>query len=330
MCSPFSHTCATFLRLFRASGSPESTEKTSSPPFLRIQSPTADNAFRCSQPTTTTSLWFSGRGQLVWPQTTTPELLNGWLMLSMLALASRNCYHCVRIIIRTLNVLEKIESESGVEIVFDQLGGTDMFSDQPDALTSIMATLRPFKRCAGFWTSTKRWLQCFVRIESFECCLPSFESMDSLATNPSGKNCRSSLEGVWKFGYQNRFKFTGECTHPEANITACQIPGTQTRHRLSFYCHSIVTQQALNSSTWTSNSWWTTVSVRECRTRRTRRCSSSVWATGMSAKTITSRSSTQESRESKRNIVVLYVLLVCIDIDLTWLTSDYHLTHWFD
>ncbi|UYV68941.1 hypothetical protein LAZ67_6001730 [Cordylochernes scorpioides] len=47
------------------------------------------------------------------------------------------------------------------------------------------------------------------------------------ATNPTPKNCRSSLEGVWRFAYQNRFLFTGECKHPDANITSCQKPGTQ-------------------------------------------------------------------------------------------------------
>lgn len=40
-------------------------------------------------------------------------------------------------------------------------------------------------------------------------------------------NCRSSLEGVWNFAYQNRFKFTGECNHPDAHIRSCQQAGSQ-------------------------------------------------------------------------------------------------------
>lgn len=40
-------------------------------------------------------------------------------------------------------------------------------------------------------------------------------------------NCRSSLEGVWNFAYQNRFKFTGECNHPDAQIRSCQTAGSQ-------------------------------------------------------------------------------------------------------
>jgi hypothetical protein len=45
--------------------------------------------------------------------------------------------------------------------------------------------------------------------------------------NPVPINCRSSLEGVWQFAYQNRFRFTGECDNPEANIQSCQTSGTQ-------------------------------------------------------------------------------------------------------
>lgn len=40
-------------------------------------------------------------------------------------------------------------------------------------------------------------------------------------------NCRSSLEGVWQFAYQNRFRFTGECDAPDAQIRSCQTAGTQ-------------------------------------------------------------------------------------------------------
>lgn len=45
--------------------------------------------------------------------------------------------------------------------------------------------------------------------------------------NPIPVNCRSSLEGVWNFAYQNRFKFTGECKHPDAQIKSCQTAGSQ-------------------------------------------------------------------------------------------------------
>jgi hypothetical protein len=45
--------------------------------------------------------------------------------------------------------------------------------------------------------------------------------------NPVPINCRSSLEGVWQFAYQNRFRFTGECDNSDATIQSCQTPGTQ-------------------------------------------------------------------------------------------------------
>lgn len=45
--------------------------------------------------------------------------------------------------------------------------------------------------------------------------------------NYKPKNCRSAIEGVWHFAYQNRFSFTGECNHPEAKIRSCQEPGNQ-------------------------------------------------------------------------------------------------------
>ena len=40
-------------------------------------------------------------------------------------------------------------------------------------------------------------------------------------------NCRSSLEGVFHFAYQNRFTFTGECRDPEQQIHSCQNVGSQ-------------------------------------------------------------------------------------------------------
>lgn len=32
---------------------------------------------------------------------------------------------------------------------------------------------------------------------------------------------------MWRFAYQRQDSFTGECRHPDANITACQTPGSQ-------------------------------------------------------------------------------------------------------
>lgn len=73
-------------------------------------------------------------------------------------------------------------------------------------------------------TQIKNLLPCFVSIFNYNSW-PLESQLIFAATNPSGKNCRSSLEGVWKFAY--RYQFTGECYHQEANITACQKPGSQ-------------------------------------------------------------------------------------------------------
>uniref|UniRef100_A0A1A9V1L0 Uncharacterized protein n=1 Tax=Glossina austeni TaxID=7395 RepID=A0A1A9V1L0_GLOAU len=37
----------------------------------------------------------------------------------------------------------------------------------------------------------------------------------------------SSLDGVWHFTYQNRFRFTGVCNKPYARVQSCQTAGTQ-------------------------------------------------------------------------------------------------------
>ncbi|XP_071443334.1 uncharacterized protein udt [Hetaerina americana] len=97
------------------------------------------------------------------------------------------CYHCVKLLVRTVNVLEKIETgcvniPPGVEPTVEKVCGRLRHDQQLITLFS---------------------------------------------ENYTPVNCRSSLEGVWQFAYQNRFRFTGECSHPEATIKSCQTPGTQ-------------------------------------------------------------------------------------------------------
>lgn len=102
-------------------------------------------------------------------------------------LERHECYYCVRFFVRTSNVLEKIET-----------GCINLNVGETPDLKTVCRTL-----------DTKQ------------------ELITLFSVNPTSKNCRSSLEGVWKFAYRNSYKFTGECKHPEANITACQRPGTQ-------------------------------------------------------------------------------------------------------
>lgn len=101
-----------------------------------------------------------------------------------------NCHYCMRLLIRTLNVIDKIETPC-----ITAAGG-------PGARPASMAVVcRPLD--------------------------PNQEYVTMFSTNPSGKNCRSSLEGRWRFSYKNQQQISGECSNQDSKITACQKPGTQ-------------------------------------------------------------------------------------------------------
>nr|CAG4647761.1 EOG090X03AK [Moina brachiata] len=99
---------------------------------------------------------------------------------------SSTCYHCVKFFVRTVNILDKVES------------GCKTLRDQSQSLFSI---------CDGI--------------------SPDQQLITLFAENFVPVNCRSGLEGVWQFAYQNRFRFTGECNHPGNVIQSCQAPGSQ-------------------------------------------------------------------------------------------------------
>ncbi|KAK4875987.1 hypothetical protein RN001_012409 [Aquatica leii] len=96
------------------------------------------------------------------------------------------CYTCVKFLVRTVNVLEKIETPC---------------VDAPEDHVSI------------------------------DTICHSSNSSQQLVTlfseNYVPVNCRSSLHGVWNFAYQNKFKFTGECKHPDSYIRSCEQPDSQ-------------------------------------------------------------------------------------------------------
>ncbi|XP_069946171.1 uncharacterized protein udt [Cherax quadricarinatus] len=100
---------------------------------------------------------------------------------------SSDCFFCVRFHIRTVNVLEKSAT------------GCNTFS--PDYKPSLDEACAELDRNQGLITMFNE--------------------------NYVPKNCRSAIEGVWQFAYQNRFSFTGECNSPEAKIQSCQEPGNQ-------------------------------------------------------------------------------------------------------
>ncbi|KAF6198608.1 hypothetical protein GE061_008360 [Apolygus lucorum] len=99
-----------------------------------------------------------------------------------------SCFHCVKFLVRTVNVLERLET------------GCVSWSNSVEEPTveRICNRLRNDQQLVTMFSEN------YVPV-----------------------NCRSSLEGVWKFTYQNRFRFTGECSHPDAYIKSCQQPGNQ-------------------------------------------------------------------------------------------------------
>lgn len=99
----------------------------------------------------------------------------------------KSCYHCVKAFTRTLNVFEKYESPC-----------ISINSNEEPSVDRV---------CRG--------------IDFNQQIVTLFNE------NYIPINCRSSLEGVWQFRYQNRFRFTGECNHPDAQIRSCQTAGTQ-------------------------------------------------------------------------------------------------------
>uniref|UniRef100_A0A182NG79 Uncharacterized protein n=1 Tax=Anopheles dirus TaxID=7168 RepID=A0A182NG79_9DIPT len=99
----------------------------------------------------------------------------------------KRCYYCVHAFPRTLNIFEKYES------VCVTLGP----KDEPTVE----------RICQG------------IQVDQ--------QLITLFNENYVPVNCRSSLEGVWQFAYQNRFRFTGECDHPDARIHSCQQAGTQ-------------------------------------------------------------------------------------------------------
>lgn len=98
-----------------------------------------------------------------------------------------NCYNCIKLLVRTVNVLEKIESSC-----------VNLPQNEEVTIERVCQGLRSDQQLVTLFSEN------YVPV-----------------------NCRSSLEGVWQFAYQNRFRFTGECRHPDAQIRSCQTAGTQ-------------------------------------------------------------------------------------------------------
>ncbi|CAG9864614.1 unnamed protein product [Phyllotreta striolata] len=154
------------------------------------------SCFNCSIPHILRGAWFSweqGRNTLTTLDATTMtnrgtciDIQNEHHVNFTIVFQKETCFRCVKLLVRTVNVLEKIE--------------TACINVPPEyaSVETVCRGLDPYQQLATLFSEN------YIPI-----------------------NCRSSLEGVWNFAYQNRFKFTGECNNPDAQIRSCQTAGSQ-------------------------------------------------------------------------------------------------------
>ncbi|CAH0563663.1 unnamed protein product [Brassicogethes aeneus] len=151
---------------------------------------------QCTIPLIVRGAWFSwenGRNTLTELDATTMtrrghcvDIRDSYHVNYTMVFKKESCYTCVKILVRTVNVLEKMESSC---------------QNVPEHQATVERVCR---------------------------ALDQHQQLITLfSENYVPVNCRSSLEGVWNFAYQNRFKFTGECRNPDAQIRSCQTAGSQ-------------------------------------------------------------------------------------------------------
>ncbi|XP_060650234.1 uncharacterized protein LOC132787301 [Drosophila nasuta] len=96
------------------------------------------------------------------------------------------CFKCVRTFMRTPNVFEKLESE-----------------------------------CVSLAPGEEPTVENVCKVTKDDQRLITLFNENYVPTD-----CRSSLDGIWHFTHQNRFRFTGVCDKPDARINSCQTGGT--------------------------------------------------------------------------------------------------------
>nr|XP_023029643.1 uncharacterized protein LOC111517669 [Leptinotarsa decemlineata] len=154
------------------------------------------SCYNCTIPVIVRGAWFSwenGRNTLTEMDATSMtnrgecvDIKDSYHVNYTMVFKRDSCYRCVKLIVRTVNILEKIETPC-------------INSPEHEATVENI--------CRGMD--------------------PHQQLITLFSENYVPVNCRSSLEGVWNFAYQNRFKFTGECRNPDAQIRSCQTAGSQ-------------------------------------------------------------------------------------------------------
>ncbi|KAJ8929636.1 hypothetical protein NQ314_017653 [Rhamnusium bicolor] len=154
------------------------------------------SAYNCSIPVIIRGAWFSwenGRNTLTELDATTMtrrgicvDIKDDYHVNYTMVFKKESCFTCIKFIVRTVNVLDKMET-SCISL-----------PENDATIENVCRVLDPHQQLITLFSEN------YVPV-----------------------NCRSSLEGVWNFAYQNRFKFTGECRNPDAQIRSCQTPGSQ-------------------------------------------------------------------------------------------------------
>lgn len=94
------------------------------------------------------------------------------------------CYHCVKLIVRTVNVLEKLEGKRTLKISYRRY---ILFTIE----ISILAS------CVNLPTGVEPTVENVCK-----GLRPDQQLITLFSENYVPVNCRSSLEGVWQFAYQ--------------------------------------------------------------------------------------------------------------------------------
>ncbi|XP_050692981.1 uncharacterized protein LOC126983871 isoform X2 [Eriocheir sinensis] len=111
--------------------------------------------------------------------------------------ANRHCFVCVRFLIRSWNVVEKLEGPC--------VSGESKVKAEAEVRA---AAAEAASSCA--WLEGRR-----------------ASGVVMVRHDATPTNCRPAIHGLYHFAWQNKFSFTGECDHPEAMVRSCQEPGSQ-------------------------------------------------------------------------------------------------------
>jgi len=135
---------------------------------------------RCYIPEIIRGLWFSWENQNVLTEINAENMTSKGFCVDMkvdyrvnytFVFQKQSCFYCVKILIRTVNVLDRM-----------QTGCVNLPINTPPTVENVCSKLDESQQLITLFSD-----------------------------NPTPVNCRSSLEGVWQFAYQVQKNVTLEC-----------------------------------------------------------------------------------------------------------------------